>query len=995
MSDRMTPIPFGIMMDWIIKDINSGRGILGVRFPRAVHGYAYCFLGENLEAPFGPAAGPHTQLAQNIAAAYAGGARFFELKTVQTLDGPDIHVSKPCIDAADECYNVEWSTELRVEEAMDEYIKAWFALKLLSKENSLGSPDGFAFNMSVGYDLDGIKTEKIDSFIEGLKDASGTRIWQECREWSLANLSKFKNIDADYIGALSPAVCRSITLSTLHGCPPQEIERIALYLLTEKKLNTFIKCNPTLLGYNFCRMKLDELGFSYVAFDDHHFKEDLQYKDAVPMIQRLLELAERQGLGFGVKLTNTFPVDNTQQTMAGDEMYMSGRSLYPLTLEAARRLSSDFDGKLRISWSGGADAENIVQLAEAGIWPVTLATTLLKPGGCQRFSQIAAECEAAEIGPFYSVDTAALEKLAEDAERSAKYRKPVKSARSGKVKKDLPLTDCFIAPCEEGCPVNQNVTEYIRLAGAGKYADALAVILDKNPLPFITGTICGHKCTSKCTRFFYEEPVDIRGVKLLCAEKGLDEALKLLPRPQKRSSAKAAVIGGGPAGLAAAWFLGRNGIAASVFEKSGELGGVVRRIIPDFRIAGDAVANDIKIASAYGAEFITRAERTSVEELKKEGFKYVVIANGAWKHGHLDLKEGKAFDVFDFLEACKDGKELDLGESVAVIGGGNTAMDAARAAKRLPGVRNVDIIYRRTMEYMPADLEELELAQDEGVVFRQLLLPHSLENGKLVCVKMTLGAPDAAGRRTPEKTDELIEIKTDTVIAAVGEEVDSSVFTSNGISIDSRGRALCGVNLETNVKNVYVIGDARRGPASVVEAIADARLAADAIAGSEGLLPYTGGVAAGGNEEDASKKKGVIKHCGAAADESVRCLECSTVCENCADVCPNRANMVIRDSNGRAQILHLDPLCNECGNCETFCPWNGAPYKDKFTYFKDEADFKDSSNSGYAALENDVFSVRFNGCMYKGSMGDIAEKLPKDITSLIISAEAQVPLKGL
>lgn len=219
MSDRMTPIPFGMMMDWIVKDMNNEKGMMGVRRPRKADGRKLAFLGETIEAPFGPAAGPHTQLAQNIAAAYAGGARFFELKTVQTLDGPDLPVSKPCIDARDECYNVEWSTELRVEEAMAEYIKAWFALKLISKEFGLGDPDGFMFNMSVGYDLEGIKSQKIDSFIEGLKEASQTRAWKECREWALANISKFKNIDKAFVNGVSPKICGSITLSTLHGCP--------------------------------------------------------------------------------------------------------------------------------------------------------------------------------------------------------------------------------------------------------------------------------------------------------------------------------------------------------------------------------------------------------------------------------------------------------------------------------------------------------------------------------------------------------------------------------------------------------------------------------------------------------------------------------------------------------------------------------------------------------------------------------------------------------
>ena len=174
----------------------------------------------------------------------------------------------------------------------------------------MGAPDGFMFNMSVGYDLEGIMSPKIDSFIEGLKDASQTSIWSECANWALSNLPLFSDIDEEYVRSISPKVCGSITLSTLHGCPPQEIERISMYLIEKKHLNTFIKCNPTILGYDFARKTMDRLGFSYMSFDDRHFKEDLQFSDAVPMMKRLERAAAENNVSFGVKLTNTLPGDN-------------------------------------------------------------------------------------------------------------------------------------------------------------------------------------------------------------------------------------------------------------------------------------------------------------------------------------------------------------------------------------------------------------------------------------------------------------------------------------------------------------------------------------------------------------------------------------------------------------------------------------------------------------------------------------------------------------
>ena len=361
MSEKMYPIPFRSLMNWVVTEYAGCGDVFGVHKQYHATGKSLPIFGERIETPFGPAAGPNSQLAQNIIAAYAAGARFFEVKTVQKMDGADLAacVPRPCILANDEGYNQEWSTELTVPQAMDEYIKAWCALKVLSKVYGFGDPDGFVFNMSVGYDLEGIKGEKVNTYIEGMKDASGSDVWNECRAWALANLDKFEHVDAAFVESIPARVSNSITESTLHGCPPAEIERIATYLITEKGLNTYIKCNPTLLGYEFARQRLNELGFDYIVFDDTHFREDLQWADAVPMFERLIALCAERGLEFGVKLTNTFPVDVTRNELPSTEMYMSGRSLFSLTIEAARRITEQFDGKLRISYSGGATVYNI------------------------------------------------------------------------------------------------------------------------------------------------------------------------------------------------------------------------------------------------------------------------------------------------------------------------------------------------------------------------------------------------------------------------------------------------------------------------------------------------------------------------------------------------------------------------------------------------------------------------------------------------------------
>ena len=195
MSDIMTCMPFGQIMNWVLEEKKSKETVFGLRRPFVADAAkSNEIFGRNLETVIGPAAGPHTQLAQNIIASYYAGARFFELKTVQIMDGAELSacVNKPCILAEDECYNCEWSTELYVPQAMGEYIKAWFVLHVMAKEFGLGAQDGFQFNISVGYDLEGIKSEKINTFLDSMKDAADTDVFKECRQWLLDNVDRFE-----------------------------------------------------------------------------------------------------------------------------------------------------------------------------------------------------------------------------------------------------------------------------------------------------------------------------------------------------------------------------------------------------------------------------------------------------------------------------------------------------------------------------------------------------------------------------------------------------------------------------------------------------------------------------------------------------------------------------------------------------------------------------------------------------------------------------------
>ena len=976
MSEKMYPIPFKSLMNWIVTEYAREGEIFGVHTPYYATGKTLPIFGERIETPFGPAAGPNSQLAQNIIAAYMAGARFFEVKTVQKMDGAELAacVPRPCILAADEGYNQEWSTELEVPQARDEYIKAWCALKVLSKVYGFGDPDGFVFNMSVGYDLEGIKGEKVNTYIDNMMDASETKQFKECLEV----LTELFPAEKDYIASISPRVSRSVTVSTLHGCPPQEIERIASYLLTEKHLHTFVKCNPTILGYKTARTILDSMGYDYIVFDEHHFNEDLQWVDAVPMFERLQALADSKGLEFGLKLSNTFPVDTTRNELPGTEMYMSGRSLFPLTIEMCNRISRQFNGKMRISFAGGAEFFNCDKLFAAGIWPITVATTILKPGGYNRLHQMVEKTEKLPYKAFCGTDSSAISDMSAASHSDFHHLKPIKPVASRKSEEKVPWIDCFTAPCKGGCPIHQDIPEYIELCRKGLYGPALKLITEKNALPFITGTICAHRCQNKCSRNFYDESVQIRDTKLVAATKGYGALMADIKVPAKVEGKKAAIIGGGPTGIAAAYFLGRAGIETTIFEREEKLGGVPRYVIPAFRISDEAIDKDVALMERYGVEVKCGAPAPSVEELKKLGYTHILIATGAWQAGKLDIP-GNVKGVIGWMKEMKTQVKPCLDGHVVVVGAGNTAMDAARVAKRM-GAASSTIVYRRTKKEMPADEHELKLAIDEGVNLVELAAPVAQENGKLKLEKMKLGEPDASGRRSPLATGEFFEIPCDLVISAVGEKVDAKLMTDNGIEMERKGPAF-----KTNVENVWCAGDAHRGPATVVEGIADAAAFAEAVIGE--THNYDIPEAAYPSKAQAIAKKGILKMAKDACCEGSRCLDCNTVCENCADSCPNRANVVIKLSDGRHQILHIDKMCNECGNCTQFCPYASEPCRDKFTLFQTKEDMEDSRNAGVLFLGGDKVLVR----MAEVKEYDLSQpnELPKEIENLILTVRSK------
>lgn len=981
MPDIMKPLSLLQILSQIFNEEKNHSSVFGIKkenFYRIKNASGFRFLENQLELPIGPAAGPHTQMTQNIISAYLTGGRFFELKTVQKID--ELKIDRPCIDAQDEGYNVEWSQELKLEQSYDEYLKAWLLLHIIKKYFSISQSNdpGFIFNMSVGYDLTGIKTERMDRFIEQLKNAELTGSFKEYKKMIIDHTKKELDGDKELIKLIeniSPNISNSVTLSTMHGCPSNEIESIVKYLLKEKGLHTYVKLNPTLLGYDFVKNTLEILGYTKVFLDKDSFENDLQWSDAVSLIGRLKAFAHENGKEFGVKLSNTLAVKNKRQIMPGNEMYMSGRALFPLTINLAYKIAEQFNGQINISFSGGASVINTKEILETGIKPVTFATELLKPGGYNRLRQIADSINDIVPKDNDSIDLSRLKSLSEKSLAEGYYKKESRTVESIKVPGKLDPFDCFIAPCKVACPIHQDVPEYIRLVGDGKYEEALEVITDKNPLPHITGYVCDHQCMYHCTRIDYDEAIKIRDIKKEAAINGYNSFVKNLSfEESKNDKIRIAIIGAGPSGLSAAYFLAKSGFDVTVFEKEMRAGGIVQNVLPQFRLPQSAIDNDIKFIEQFGVRFIFGVnESFSINKLKKEGYKYIYIAIGAEKSNRLNITSDKEIlNAIDFLWGYHHNPNIALGKNVAVIGGGNSAMDSARAAMRFNGVEDVYLIYRRTKEYMPADREEFEEALSDGVIFKELLLPYDFTKGKLICQKMMLSEPEPDGRRSVIPIDdEFEELYIDTVISAIGESVDTGILESNGIKITGSKAVASSLTNETNIENVFIGGDALKGPATVVEAIADGRKAADAIIKKENLqypsIEINSFSKANINDLDSLKRK-VDWSKVEMTEEASRCLSCNTICNKCVDVCPNRANVeikihnsVFRDAN---QILHIDSLCNECGNCETFCPHEGAPYKDKFTLFASVDDLNQSKNDGFVVVyEEKTYRViaRING----------------------------------
>ena len=390
-----------------------------------------------------------------------------------------------------------------------------------------------------------------------------------------------------------------------------------------------------------------------------------------------------------------------------------------------------------------------------------------------------------------------------------------------------------LIPCKTGCPAHTDIPRYVRYIAEGRFGDSLSVIRSKFPFPYSLGLVCNHPCEDECSRTEINKPISIRELKRFVAERD-DGTWKEKLKIDKSTGKKVAIVGAGPSGLTAAWFLRLKGHDVTVFEMLKKPGGMLKAGIPDYRLPPNVLESEIKEIEKIGVKIKCNTKIKSTDELIKQGFDAVYLAMGApkgWSMGIEGEDDPRVLDGIETLKKINFSEDVDLKGDVGVVGGGNVAVDIARSSLR-KGAKSVKIIYRRTKNEMPAYAHEVEDALDEGVEILILTNPTKIikdkDKLKVECIKMELGKPDESGRRRPVpiKGSEFI-LKLDKLIFGIGQSCDAEGF---GVDLNKKGRVISEEETQKTSKNgVFAGGDLVTGPQTVIWAVQGGRLAAISI----------------------------------------------------------------------------------------------------------------------------------------------------------------------
>jgi len=487
-----------------------------------------------------------------------------------------------------------------------------------------------------------------------------------------------------------------------------------------------------------------------------------------------------------------------------------------------------------------------------------------------------------------------------------------------------------IAPCREACPAGIDVPRYIRRIRNGDFDGALAVIRERIPFAAVCGYACAHPCETRCARVQYDEAVAIRRLKRAAAtyshkSPGSEEAVK-------PTSKKVAVIGSGPCGLTAAYYLAGLGHGVTIFEKLPKAGGMLRYGIPEYRLPKDIVDREISFIKARGVSIVTNTKVDSAKQLLERGFDAVLAASGAWKAQKMGIEGEELPTVVDgvkFLTEYNSGVRRSVGKRVVVVGGGNTAVDAALASVRMGA--KVVLVYRRSREDMPALPEEIAQAEEEGVRIQCMAVPVKIMRNRVVCIRTAPGPVDGSGRARPVPVEgSEFTLSCHTVVMAVGQSADAGAL---GLDGNNDGTIAAGADSAAQAEGIFAAGDAATGPKTIIDAIAQGRLACVAIdryLGGEGRIDRD---TAPGTVPEPSEPEpmgtcrvepgrvplsarfqgiGPVEYSYSekeAVEEARRCLSCDT----------------------RHYEVEVDPvICKACGYCREMCHMDTFGVSDTF-----------------------------------------------------------------
>jgi putative selenate reductase len=621
-----------------------------------------------------------------------------------------------------------------------------------------------------------------------------------------------------------------------------------------------------------------------------------------------------------------------------------------------------------------------------------------------------------------------------------RYRKQSFRTDRSKTPRELHYFDCIEAPCLDECPVDQKVPQYMNAVRDGDFLEAVRLTREDNPLPSILGRVCDHLCENTCIRTHFDQPLAIRHMKRFIMDR---EEQPVLFTRKPGTGDRVAIIGAGPAGLAAAQELAYSGFSVTIFEAHPYAGGMVGGAIPEYRLPQSVIDQDMAILESLGVE-IRYGQKAGADftlaGLRTDGYQAIFVAVGAQLAKRLGLPGEDAEGILDallYLRSVRENDPVPIGERVGIIGAGDTAMDCARSALRT-GAGKVSIIYRRTIDQMPADREEIHACLEEGIEIVELAKPASLhiEDGALaglVCTRTHYtGERDSSGRKIPfDVEDSQFEIPLDTMILAISQHSVLDFFDEEPPELTSKGYLMVDpITYETSIPGVYGGGDvAADGPSSIVKAAADGKAVAAAITASlNGSSEPTGPPAVDLQEmmvkrsrreyrmplshTPLSKRDGFEETVVGftpeeAMAEAARCLDCHLICSLCVGVCPNMALMTYEVDPMRVdlpalvagdgaliegdtspyradqqfQIAVLTDFCNECGNCTTACPTSGRPYVDKPRLYLYRTDFEAETANAFMIFEDGAVESRVDGETHRLRLNGAVEYTAPDFSA--------------